>query len=127
MRKERILVVEDDDEIREMTKIGLEHAGYHVLTAGTGTKALQVLSEDIPDMIILDVLLPEVDGMALCRAIKGNPRTKGIPVLIVTALSDFLTPRDVQLLGASDLLTKPFEMKDLLSKIDKVFMKESGI
>lgn len=127
MEKEKILVVEDDDEIREMIALGLENAGYRVISACNGKEARHYLSLELPDLIILDVLLPDIDGITLCKSIRKDERTHRVPVLMATALSDFVTTRDAMAMGASDLLTKPFDMKDLFSKIDRIFISEGGI
>ncbi len=118
--KKRILIVEDDEvNTRILTKI-LTPA-FDVVAVADGAQALRALEKDpIPDLVIADVMMPNVDGLSLVRTMKGHPRTKGVPVILVTAKS---APRDVIdgiNAGARHYVTKPFRMEDILQKVKKI-------
>ena len=112
-----ILIIEDDPEIRELIALDLRKHHYSVRTAPDGRRGLVEVREHPPALIILDLLLPEVDGWAVCRTIKGDPKTRAIPLVILTALGeeqDRVRGLDA---GADDYLTKPFSIKELLARI----------
>jgi CheY-like chemotaxis protein len=109
----RILVVDDQRENREVLAIVLESEGFLVLTADNGERALASVAGQRPDLILLDVMMPGMDGYQVAATIKGNPVTKNIPILMVTAL-DGRNARPLALgAGAEDLLTKPFSGAEL--------------
>jgi CheY-like chemotaxis protein len=112
-RPTRILVVDDQRENREVLAIVLESEGFLVLTADNGEGALTSVAGQPPDLILLDVMMPGMDGYQVASTIKGNPDTKNIPILMLTALDG----RNVRTLalsaGAEDLLTKPFSGAEL--------------
>lgn len=121
--KETILIVEDDPHIAELVKYNLEKAGYEGLTAGSGEDALQVLKQKRPALIILDVMLPKMDGFELCRSIKGDSRLKGIPVIMLTAKGEEVD-RIVGLeLGADDYVVKPFSTRELILRVKAVMRR----
>ena len=112
-----ILLVDDEPDLVQMVSVRLKAAGYNVAVAYDGQQALDYVKQTRPDMIILDLLLPKLDGYKVCRLLKFDERTKGIPILIFTARAQV---EDVTLAtecGADAYLTKPFEAKTLLSKI----------
>ena len=89
-----IFVVDDDEDIRELLKYNLEKSGHAVITCENGVVCLEKIKNHKPDLILLDVMMPEIDGFETCRRIKANPRLAGIPIVFVTALTDhkeFLT------------------------------------
>lgn len=109
-----ILLVEDDPSIREITKLGLQDAGFAVHTAADGEEALTRFRHDRPDLVVLDVMLPKRDGLEVCRTIRGE---SSVPVVMLTARGD---PIDVVVgleSGADDYVTKPFEMPILVARI----------
>jgi two-component system phosphate regulon response regulator PhoB len=113
----KILVVEDDDDILEVVAHALEKAGMRVLKARTGMEAIALVSREKPDLIILDIMLPQMDGKEVCRRIKQSDRTRLIPVVMLTALGE---ERDRILgfeLGADDYVTKPFSPKELVLRV----------
>jgi two-component system alkaline phosphatase synthesis response regulator PhoP len=117
MAKETILVVEDEEDIRELLKYNLEKEGYQVLGAATGEEALRTVRGRLPDLILLDLMLPGIDGLEVCRRIKGDPQTKHLPIVMLTAKgeeTDIVTGLE---LGADDYVTKPFSPRVLLARL----------
>lgn len=115
----KILLVEDDAEVRELLKTTLETENYTVLTAPNGVKLISNIRIDRPDLILLDVMLPWVDGYELCRAIKAHPDYRKIPVIFVSVRS---RPEDIQAglaCGADDYLPKPIDIEQFLGTVRK--------
>lgn len=110
----RILVVDDDQAIAEMVSIVLRGKGFDVITAPDGATALQELSRGEPDLILLDLMLPGMDGIEVCRRIR---RDSGIPIIMLTARSDTADVVDGLEAGADDYLTKPFQPEELVARI----------
>jgi len=118
----RILVVDDEPAITDFIALGLHHEGYQVATAGDGHQGLRAVDEFKPDLVILDVLMPRLDGFELCRAIAGEPR-RGI---IILSARDETTDRIHGLeLGADDYLVKPFEFGELLARVKAVLRRRT--
>lgn len=109
-----ILVVEDDASIREITKLGLEAAGFVVETASDGDEAVDRFRHDRPDLVLLDVMLPKRDGFEVCRTIRGE---SAVPVVMLTARTDTIDVVVGLESGADDYVTKPFEMPELIARI----------
>ncbi len=112
-----VLIIEDSDDVRENMKEILELSSYKVHTACNGIEGLEMVRKNSPDIILCDVMMPELDGYGVLRGLSNNPKTKNIPFIFVTAKSekqDFRTGMD---LGADDYLTKPFNGNDLLSLV----------
>lgn len=109
-----ILVVEDDPSIREITKLGLNEAGFTVRTAADGDEALIQFRHDQPDLVVLDVMLPKRDGLEVCRMIRSE---SSVPVVMLTARSDAIDVVVGLESGADDYVTKPFEMPILVARI----------
>ena len=109
----KILVVDDDDAINELIKINLELFGYDTVTAKDGIQGFTLAKQEMPDLIILDVMMPEVDGYTVAKRVRENELTKNIPILMLTAmgqLEDKVRGFDI---GVDDYLVKPFEMDEL--------------
>jgi two-component system response regulator MtrA len=109
-----ILLVEDDPSIREITKLGLEDAGFRVHTAADGDEALVRFRHDHPDLVVLDVMLPRRDGFDVCRTIRAE---SSVPVVMLTARSDAIDVVVGLESGADDYVTKPFEMPVLVARV----------
>jgi two-component system response regulator MtrA len=109
-----ILLVEDDPSIREITKLGLQDAGFSVDTAADGDEALVRFRHDQPDLVVLDVMLPKRDGLEVCRAIRA---ASSVPVVMLTARSDAIDIVVGLESGADDYVTKPFEMPVLVARV----------
>jgi CheY-like chemotaxis protein len=120
----RILVVDDDENILNLEKTILEQKGFSVTTAGGGGEALKVLAEEGFDLILLDVMMPEVDGFTVCRKIKDDPRLKDIPVIFLTAKGGGEALAEGFESGAVMYINKPFTANKLLTIVNT--MLESG-
>lgn len=115
-----ILVVEDDVTLRTMLKLRLERAGYHVHTADDGADALRQVEQELPDLVLLDVIMPKLDGYEVCRRIKGQIRTANVPVIMLTSRTDAEDKIRGLRGGANDYITKPYEPGELLERVRNV-------
>jgi two-component system phosphate regulon response regulator PhoB len=125
MSRERILVVDDEEDLLELVNYNLSREGYRVETVATGEAALAAARRHLPDLIVLDLLLPNVDGLEVCRLLKSDPQTKAIPVIMLTAKSeesDMVTGLE---LGADDYMTKPFSPRVLLARIKAMLRRKA--
>ena len=109
-----LLLVEDDASVREVTQLGLQRAGFTVLTARDGREGLSLFRSRRPDAVILDVMLPGLDGLEVCRAIRGE---SAVPVVMLTALSGTIDVVVGLEAGADDYVIKPFEMPELVARV----------
>lgn len=114
---DRILVVDDEKNIIELLRFRLEQEGYRVLEAEDGRTALDLITQDPPDLVILDVMLPELDGFAVCRAMRADPRTREVPVIMLSARGQELDKVWGLELGADDYVTKPFSVRELVARV----------
>lgn len=122
----RILVVEDEAEIAALIAFQLACKGYRVETALTGTIALDAIHREVPDLIVLDRMLPGLSGDELLRSLKADPATRGVPVLFVTAKREQGERIDGLELGADDYVTKPFSPRELVLRVDAVLRRAHG-
>jgi two-component system response regulator RpaA len=113
----KILVVDDDASIHELIKINLELAGYKVVQAYDGIKAFALAKQELPSLVVLDVMMPEVDGFTVAKRIRENPQTKNIPIIMLTALSQLDDKANGFNIGVDDYLVKPFEVEELLMRV----------
>ena len=120
----KILIVEDDDMIRERLYKALTFEGYDLTAAENGAVALRAIEESIPDLIIADVLMPDVGGFDFVSVVRARAETRTVPIIIVTALSERLSQREFMELGVDDYLTKPFHIEELLRAV-KTQMKKA--
>jgi DNA-binding response OmpR family regulator len=97
----------------------LSKAGYEIKDAASGRQAQDLMKTFIPDLILLDVMMPDIDGVSLCREIRANPAMQHVPVLIISALGDSQTVNDALLFGATDYVVKPVDLSAIAAKIDK--------
>jgi two-component system phosphate regulon response regulator PhoB len=117
------LVVEDDIDFVELLKFNLTTAGFSVAVAVDGSQALKKARGLLPDLILLDLMLPELDGFALCEILRRDPVTTQIPIIIVTAMSSQLARVAGIGAGADDFICKPFSLKILLGRIETAFSR----
>lgn len=113
----KILIVDDVATNRIVLKVKLSGARYETIQASSGTEALQLIAQGRPDLILLDVQLPDCSGIEICRTLKAGPATRGIPIVIITALADPQTRLDALRAGADDVLVKPFDELLLLARL----------
>lgn len=118
----RVLIVDDEEEIRGLIKDKLEKNGYQVLTAANGEEALTISKINLPDLILLDIVMPRLDGYSTCTKLKEDSQTKNIPIVFLTGKD--LTPEGImercKTLGASGYIPKPSTLKELLDKVKEV-------
>ncbi len=119
--KKKILMVDDEVDIVDIVKIYLVEQGYEVICAYNGEEALKLVEEEKPDLIILDVLMPGVDGFEVCRILKQKKETMFIPVIFLTAKDELSDKWSGLFMGAFGYITKPFDEKGLLHKIEEIF------
>jgi DNA-binding response OmpR family regulator len=123
MDSKKILIVDDEADLVETVRFPLEMEGYRVLVSYNGEDALNLARKENPDLILLDLMLPKLDGYKVCRLLKFDDRYKHIPILMLTAKTQ---EKDKALgieTGANEYITKPFEMDDLLKKV-KVYLNK---
>jgi two-component system, OmpR family, alkaline phosphatase synthesis response regulator PhoP len=124
LANENVLVVDDERDILELVKYNLDKEGYRVTTVETGEDALTATRARTPDLIVLDLMLPGVDGLEVCRRLKSDHGTRGIPIIMLTAKggeADVVTGLE---LGASDYITKPFSPRVLTARIKAVLRRD---
>ena len=123
MTGESILVVEDEEDILDLISYNLKQAGFSIIAVESGEEALEVASEENFSLVLLDLMLPGIDGLEVCRLIRAKPETKNIPVLMLTARTEEVD-RIVGLeLGADDYLTKPFSPRELVLRVRAILRR----
>lgn len=123
MPKENILIVDDEEDVLELVRYNLDKNGYRIETATTGEEALTKARAKLPDLIILDLMLPGIDGLEVCRQLKIDTKTNNIPIIMLTAKgeeTDIVTGLE---LGADDYVTKPFSPKVLVARVRRVLQR----
>jgi two-component system phosphate regulon response regulator PhoB len=119
----RVILIEDEADIREILQYNLSQAGHRVQGAGTAEAGLQLVRETLPDIVLLDLMLPDRPGTTVCTALKREPRTQAIPIIMVTAKGEEVD-RIVGLeLGADDYLVKPFSVRELMLRMNAVLRR----
>ena len=124
MANENILVVEDEEDILGLLTYNLEKNGYRVTGVGSGEDALDEIKRSLPDLVLLDLMLPGIDGLDICKMLKGNENTAEIPVVMLTAKgeeSDIVAGLE---LGADDYITKPFSISVLIARLRAVLRRD---
>ena len=126
MPNEKILIVDDEEDILELLKYNLSREGYKVSCAASGEETLRAMRSGIPDLIILDLMLPGIDGLEVARQLKNDVKTRDVPIVMLTAKgeeADIVTGLE---LGADDYITKPFSPRVLLARVRAVLRRRVG-
>ena len=116
--KNKVAVIEDDRDINELIAYNLQKEGYNVIRSLDGGQGLFLIQKERPDLVLLDLMLPGMDGLEICQALKQGDATKDIPVIMITAYGDADTERKALAGGADALLTKPIDFDALRNRID---------
>lgn len=127
MTMNKILVVDDDISINELIKVNLEMHGYKVFQAFDGTEGFASAKQNLPDLVILDVMMPEVDGYTVAQRIRQNENTKDIPIIMLTALSQLQDKVKGFDIGIDDYLVKPFEIEELFVRVRALLKRVNKI
>lgn len=123
MSQKKIILIEDEPDILEVIEYNLKRENFSVLTAADGLEGLDLVIKEKPDLVLLDLMLPGIDGMEICRQVRNNQAVKRVPIIMLTAKGD---ESDVVLglgLGADDYMTKPFSPKELIARIKAVLRR----
>ena len=115
----KILVVDDEPSIRELAQLILENEGYNVITAASGVETIQKATVEMPDLVLLDVVMPGVSGLDTCRMLKGEARTRSIPVIMFTVLGRENDRKQAEEAGCDGYFVKPFSPDSLLEEVKK--------
>ena len=119
-----ILIVEDEEDHLEIVKLILEQHNYNLISARDGKEGVDSTLKFLPDLLILDVMLPEMNGYEVCKAIRNNPKTKAIPVIMLSIRSN---PEDIEAaykVGANKYMTKPFNLEELVKEVKRYLGEE---
>jgi DNA-binding response OmpR family regulator len=120
-KKKLILIVDDDESLRKMLKMRLSYNQYRVETAESGERAFDIISKERPDLILLDIAMPDMDGYEVCKILKDNPETRDIPIMFLTAIGGAIENKLQSLMvGGVDFIQKPFDGPDLMNRIEKI-------
>ena len=124
MDKPRVLIIEDEKDLRQLLRYHLEKENYDVLAAESGEEGIELARSREPDTVLLDLLLPKIDGLEVCRLLKSFKETRHIPVMMLTAKSSEVDQVVGLEMGAADYMTKPFSIKVLLARLKNLIKKE---
>ena len=122
----RILVVDDEMYIVNILDFSLESEGFEVLSAANGEEALRVAMETVPDLVILDVMMPKIDGFEVCRALKAKDETKKVPIILLTAKDRDADRKKGEEVGCDAYITKPFSPARLMERIRALLAASSA-
>ena len=124
--RENILVIEDEPDLQELIRFNLDREGYRVKCTASGREAVQLVRENPPELILLDIILPELDGREVCRILKADPKTRQVPIIMVTAMGEDTDIVAGLAIGADDYLPKPFSPKVLVARIRALLRRKSA-
>ncbi|HTP07352.1 MAG TPA: response regulator [Anaerolineae bacterium] len=124
--KQRILVADDDDGLRQLLRLILAREGFEVFEASSGEQALAMAVTVDPAVILLDVMMPGLDGYDVCRRLKSDHRTGDVPVVFVSAAEDVMRRNELQKLGAAACIQKPIGPRDLVARVKAVMNRRNG-
>jgi len=120
MQKKKILIVEDEKELVKLIAFNMTIAGYEAVSAKDGIEALEACKLNKPDLVILDIMLPRIDGWEVCRRLRLDPKTSNTPIIILSALQDTNDKLRGFDLGSDDYVTKPFSPRELVVRVKRV-------
>ena len=123
----KLLVVDDEPDFVELVAFNLRHEGFEVLTATNGWEAIELARSDLPDLILLDLMLPDFDGFAVCEMLRLRSSTAAIPIILLTAWISDESRRLGLELGANDYVTKPFSPRELMQRVNRVLERSEAI
>jgi len=126
MNRNKILIIEDDDDISELVRFNLEKDGFKVIGVSTGEAGLKRVRTDRPDLVILDLMLPGMDGLTVCRELRTSPATRDIPVVMLTARGEDIDVVAGLEVGADDYITKPFSPRVLTARVRALLRRRSA-
>jgi two-component system phosphate regulon response regulator PhoB len=121
-----VLIVDDERDLVRVVEFNLQQAGYETTAAYTGEEALQKVRHRVPDLVVLDLMLPDISGTEVCRQIKASPRSRQVPVLMLTARTDEVDRVVGFEVGADDFVTKPFSVRELVLRIRAILRRGAG-
>ena len=119
----KVLIVEDEKDILQLVKLYLEKEGYRIVTASTGSEGLAQVRTEKPDLVVLDLMLPEIDGLEICKRLRSSPDTAMLPIIMLTAKAEESDTIIGLELGADDYVTKPFSPKTLVARVKALFRR----
>jgi two-component system phosphate regulon response regulator PhoB len=122
-RKPRVVIADDDPDIRRLVQITVSNAGCDVTVASDGEEALEMIRESLPDLVILDVLMPRMDGWEVAKELKSDPQTKGVPIMFLTSRGQEHDVLEGFNSGAADYMVKPFSPRELQVRVRAVLAK----
>jgi two-component system alkaline phosphatase synthesis response regulator PhoP len=122
-----IAIIEDESNIVELVKYNLDREGYHTISANNGKKGLELVRQELPDLVILDLMMPEMDGITVCKQLRADAQTKSIPIIILTAKSEEADRVLGLEMGADDYVTKPFSPRELVARVRAVLRRSGNV
>ncbi len=120
---DKVLIIEDDGDLAQLISYNLSREGYRAVIARDGAAGLKLLRSERPDLVVLDIMLPDIDGLELCRAIRREPATSALPIIFLTARAEEIDRVIGLELGADDYVTKPFSPRELLARVKAVLRR----
>ena len=124
--KQLVLVADDETHILHVVSLKLRNAGYEVVTAENGEEALELALQRVPDLLITDYQMPLLTGLELCRRLKANASTAGVPALMLTAHGFSLPPEELEQTNITGVLSKPFSPREVLARVQDLVGRETG-
>ncbi len=124
--KKKILIVDDNPDLISILQVQLKDMGYDTVQATNGMQAVDIATAQLPDLILMDIIMPVTDGLEATRLIRENPKTSSIPILAVTALDGPIYEEECLESGCNDHIAKPFTTKELVSRIEKLLNQDSA-
>lgn len=127
MAQQRILVVDDEDDLRKVLEFNLRNAGFQTLSASNGREAIALAESEVPDLILLDVMLPDIQGTQVCQQIKTNPALREIPIVMVTARGEEIDRVVGFELGVDDYIVKPYSVREVVLRVRAILKRTHAV